>query len=107
MKCDVDIHKDMYGNTVLSGGTTMYPCIADRMPKEITVLVPSTMKIKVIASPELTSTHSGLAAPSWPHCSPFSRYGSARRSMTSSTPPTSTANASRWTEQVPGICCMT
>jgi len=25
MKCDVDIRKDLYGNTVLSGGTTMYP----------------------------------------------------------------------------------
>ena len=25
MKCDVDIRKDMYLNTVLSGGTTMYP----------------------------------------------------------------------------------
>lgn len=25
MKCDVDIRKDMYLNTVLSGGSTMYP----------------------------------------------------------------------------------
>merc|ERR1719471_1824436 len=36
MKCDVDIRKDLYANTVLSGGTTMYPGIADRMQKEIT-----------------------------------------------------------------------
>merc|ERR1719412_3564929 len=35
MKCDVDIRKDLYANTVLSGGTTMYPGIADRMQKEI------------------------------------------------------------------------
>lgn len=27
MKCDVDIRKDLYANTVLSGGTTMYPGI--------------------------------------------------------------------------------
>uniref|UniRef100_A0AAZ3ST45 Beta-actin n=1 Tax=Oncorhynchus tshawytscha TaxID=74940 RepID=A0AAZ3ST45_ONCTS len=47
MKCDVDIRKDLYANTVLSGGTTMYPGIADRMQKEITSLAPSTMKIKV------------------------------------------------------------
>ena len=47
MKCDVDIRKDLYANTVLSGGTTMYPGIADRMQKEITALAPSTMKIKV------------------------------------------------------------
>eukprot|EP00061_Rhincodon_typus_P016775 g45164.t1 len=46
MKCDVDIRKDLYANTVLSGGTTMYPGIADRMQKEITALAPSTMKIK-------------------------------------------------------------
>uniref|UniRef100_A0A671MJ16 Actin, beta 1 n=1 Tax=Sinocyclocheilus anshuiensis TaxID=1608454 RepID=A0A671MJ16_9TELE len=46
MKCDVDIRKDLYANTVLSGGTTMYPGIADRMQKEITSLAPSTMKIK-------------------------------------------------------------
>ena len=50
MKCDVDIRKDLYANTVLSGGTTMYPGIADRMQKEITALAPSTMKIKVRSS---------------------------------------------------------
>ncbi|XP_067678512.1 uncharacterized protein [Haliotis asinina] len=52
MKCDVDIRKDLYANTVLSGGTTMFPGIADRMQKEITSLAPSTMKIKIIAPPE-------------------------------------------------------
>ncbi|XP_004700850.1 actin, alpha skeletal muscle [Echinops telfairi] len=52
MKCDIDIRKDLYANTVLSGGTTMYPGIADRMHKEITALAPSTMKIKIIAPPE-------------------------------------------------------
>lgn len=46
MKCDIDIRKDLYANNVLSGGTTMYPGIADRMQKEITALAPSTMKIK-------------------------------------------------------------
>ncbi|PRP79790.1 hypothetical protein PROFUN_12544 [Planoprotostelium fungivorum] len=52
MKCDVDIRKDLYGNVVLSGGTTMFPGIADRMQKELTALAPSTMKIKIIAPPE-------------------------------------------------------
>ncbi|KAK2102227.1 hypothetical protein P7K49_019894 [Saguinus oedipus] len=51
MKYDVDIRKDLYANTVLSGGTTMYPGITDRM-QEITALAPSTMKIKIIAPPE-------------------------------------------------------
>merc|ERR1711990_1162545 len=52
MKCDVDIRKDLYGNTVLSGGSTMFPGIADRMQKELTALAPATMKIKIIAPPE-------------------------------------------------------
>ena len=45
MKCDVDIRKDLYGNIVLSGGTTMFEGIADRMQKEISALAPSTMKV--------------------------------------------------------------
>jgi len=52
MKCDVDIRRDLYANIVLSGGTTMYPGIAERMTKEITALAPATMKIKVVAPPE-------------------------------------------------------
>jgi actin beta/gamma 1 len=52
MKCDVDIRKDLYANIVLSGGTTMFPGIAERITKEITALAPSTMKIKVVAPPE-------------------------------------------------------
>ena len=52
MKCDVDIRKDLYANIVLTGGSTMFPGIADRMQKEISALAPPTMKIKVIAPPE-------------------------------------------------------
>ncbi|RRT44009.1 hypothetical protein BHE74_00059104 [Ensete ventricosum] len=52
MKCDVDIRRDLYGNIVLSGGSTMFPGIAERMNKEITALAPSSMKIKVVAPPE-------------------------------------------------------
>jgi len=52
MKCDVDIRKDLYANIVMSGGTTMFDQIADRMNKEITNLAPSTMQIKIVAPPE-------------------------------------------------------
>ncbi|KAG3264120.1 actin, cytoplasmic 1-like [Ictidomys tridecemlineatus] len=52
LKCDVDLRKDLYANTVLSGGTTMYPGLADRMHKEISALAPSTVKIKIVAPPE-------------------------------------------------------
>jgi actin len=51
VQCDVDIHKDLYGNIVMSGGTTMFPGIADRVQKEVQALAPPTMKIKVIAPP--------------------------------------------------------
>ena len=52
MKCDVDIRKDLYANIVLSGGTTMFEGIAERLTKEVVALAPSTMKIKVVAPPE-------------------------------------------------------
>merc|ERR1711889_35260 len=52
MKCDIDIRKDLFANIVMSGGTTMYAGIADRMQKEITALAPATLKIKIIAPPE-------------------------------------------------------
>jgi len=52
MKCDVDIRKDLYANIVLSGGSTMYTGIQDRMQKEVVALAPSTMKIKIVAPPE-------------------------------------------------------
>jgi len=52
MKCDVDIRRDLYGNIVMSGGTTMYPGIADRVKKEVAEKAPSTMSIKIVAPPE-------------------------------------------------------
>ena len=52
MKCDVDIRKDLYSNLVLSGGSTMFQGIAERMAKEMNILVPESMKVKVIAPPE-------------------------------------------------------
>ncbi|CAL5374385.1 unnamed protein product [Camellia sinensis] len=65
MKCDVDIRKDLYGNIVLSGGSTMFPGIADRMSKEITALAPSSMKIKVVAPPERKREVSGTFFNRW------------------------------------------
>ena len=52
MKCDLDIRKDLYANIVLSGGTTMFPGIAERMTKELVALAPSSMKVKIVAPPE-------------------------------------------------------
>ena len=52
MNCDIDVRKDLYANIVMSGGSTMFEGIAERMEKEITALAPPTMKVKVIAPPE-------------------------------------------------------
>jgi actin-related protein len=51
MKSDIDIRKDLLSN-VLSGGSTMFSGLADRMKCELDNLVPSSMKVKVIAPPE-------------------------------------------------------
>jgi actin len=52
MRCDVDVRKDLYSNIVMSGGSTMFNGIAERLNKEVLALAPSSMKIKVIAPPE-------------------------------------------------------
>merc|ERR1712072_1453015 len=104
MKCDVDIRKDLYANTVMSGGTTMYPGIADRMQKEITALAPSTIKIKIIAPPR-GSTPSGSEDPSWLPSPPSSRCGSPSRSTTSAAHPLSTASASKLSCYVIFLLC--
>jgi len=52
MKCDIDIRRDLWANVVLSGGTTMFPGIVDRMKKELESLAPGNLKVKVTAPPE-------------------------------------------------------
>lgn len=53
-KCDIDLQKDLYSNIVLSGGSTMFPGISDRITKEMTALSESNFKVKVISPPERT-----------------------------------------------------
>eukprot|EP00735_Rhodelphis_limneticus_P009723 TRINITY_DN2858_c0_g1::TRINITY_DN2858_c0_g1_i1::g.5902::m.5902 TRINITY_DN2858_c0_g1::TRINITY_DN2858_c0_g1_i1::g.5902 ORF type:complete len:409 (-),score=111.14,sp/Q553U6/ACT22_DICDI/76.34/0.0,Actin/PF00022.14/2.9e-149 TRINITY_DN2858_c0_g1_i1:273-1499(-) len=52
LSCDIDIRRELFGNIVLSGGTTMYPGMKERLEKEVTHLAPSEVKVKVIAPPE-------------------------------------------------------
>ncbi|KAJ5073817.1 actin [Anaeramoeba ignava] len=52
MKCDEELRKDMFENIVLSGGTSMFQGIKERIEKEIIQLSPKNMKIKVISPPE-------------------------------------------------------
>lgn len=52
MKCDLDIRRELYGNVVMSGGSTMFPGISERLTKELTAKAPASMKIKVVAPDE-------------------------------------------------------
>lgn len=51
-KCDIDVRKDLYANVVLSGGTTMFQGLPERLQKELTNLAPNAVKVKVVAPPE-------------------------------------------------------
>merc|ERR1712079_470835 len=82
MKCDVDIRKDLYGNVVMSGGTTMYQGIPERVQKEVKNLAPDSMTIKIIAPPERKYS-CGLEVPSCRRCRRSRRCGSRKRSMMS------------------------
>ncbi|CAF1222241.1 unnamed protein product [Rotaria sordida] len=52
MKCDIDIRSIFYSNSLLSGGTTMFPGFADRMQKEMTKLAPPNRRIRIVAAPD-------------------------------------------------------
>ena len=51
-KSDVDLRRDLYQNITLSGGTTMYEFLQERLNKEITALVHEGVKVKIIAPVE-------------------------------------------------------
>ncbi|XP_058080102.1 actin-103-like isoform X2 [Magnolia sinica] len=51
-RCDVDIRSEMYGNVVLSGGTTLLPGLPDRLAKELSSMAPPSIKVRLVAPPE-------------------------------------------------------
>lgn len=51
-KCDIDIRKELYGSIVLSGGTTCYENIAERIQNEVGKLAPAAITVKVVAPAE-------------------------------------------------------
>jgi len=52
MKCKKDIQNDLYSNIVLSGGSTMFEGMPERLQKEMTALAPPTQKVRIVAPPE-------------------------------------------------------
>lgn len=50
--CEIDVRRSLYGNIILSGGSTMFRGIGERITKELTNLAPSSVNIRVIVVPE-------------------------------------------------------
>merc|ERR1712106_225297 len=94
MKCDVDIRKDLYANTVMSGGTTMYPGIADLCRRKSPLLLPPPSRSRSLL-PQRGNTPSGSEDPSLLPSPPSSRCGSPSRNTMSAAHPSSTASASK------------
>ena len=51
MSCYVDILKDLHGNIVIGGETTVYQEIPERVHKEVNALAPDSKTIKIITPP--------------------------------------------------------
>ncbi|XWS26571.1 hypothetical protein CRYUN_Cryun26dG0042100 [Craigia yunnanensis] len=48
----MNVRREMFGNVVLSGGTTLMSGLADRLAKEVSSLAPPGVRVRVTASPE-------------------------------------------------------
>jgi actin-related protein len=52
MRCDVDIRRELFGNILLSGGSTLFSNLHERLQKEIVQMIPSSVKMKILAPPQ-------------------------------------------------------
>ncbi|XP_059494075.1 actin, macronuclear-like isoform X4 [Stegostoma tigrinum] len=52
LKCDIDLRKYLHSNVLLSGGSTLFPGLDERLLKELQFLAPTGVPVKVIAPPE-------------------------------------------------------
>jgi len=53
MDCDIELRKDLFANIVLSGGSTMFEGLAERLFKELADLpLGQANKVKVLSPPE-------------------------------------------------------
>ncbi|KAJ5075947.1 actin-10-related [Anaeramoeba ignava] len=56
MKCEENLRKELFGNIVLSGGSSLFPGIVERIEKEIIQLAPLNTEVKVIALSQRANT---------------------------------------------------
>ncbi|WFD20125.1 centractin- actin- protein of the dynactin complex [Malassezia caprae] len=67
-RADLDLRRQLYGNIVLSGGTTLTKGYGERLLYETKHLAPPDMKIKISAPPERNhSQRTGMAVPHAAH----------------------------------------
>eukprot|EP00658_Telonema_sp_P-2_P001996 TRINITY_DN1074_c0_g1_i7.p1 TRINITY_DN1074_c0_g1~~TRINITY_DN1074_c0_g1_i7.p1 ORF type:complete len:348 (-),score=80.19 TRINITY_DN1074_c0_g1_i7:413-1420(-) len=52
MECDNDVRKDLFGNIVMAGGTSMFPFMRDRLQEDVQKKVAESVKVKVCSPPE-------------------------------------------------------
>lgn len=48
-ECDLDVREDLWKNVILSGGTTLYEGLPDRMHKELDAKCPKAGTVEIIA----------------------------------------------------------
>ena len=51
-KSDIDVRRELLKNVIMSGGSTMYEGIADRLKTELTGLAPAGSEIRIVAAPD-------------------------------------------------------
>ncbi|KAM4694951.1 actin-related protein T3 [Discoglossus pictus] len=52
MKCDIDLRTPLFFNIIMSGGSSMFPGIEERLEHELMKMVPPDCPVKVFAPPE-------------------------------------------------------
>nr|XP_004654002.1 actin-related protein T1-like [Jaculus jaculus]XP_004654003.1 actin-related protein T1-like [Jaculus jaculus] len=84
LKCDTDIQKNLFAEIVLSGGTTLFPGLEDRLLKELEALAFNGTPIKITASPDRCfspwvggsiMTSMSTFKPMWVTSEDFKEYG--------------------------------
>merc|ERR1712178_143969 len=50
--CDIDVRRDLFKNITLSGGSTMFPGIQERLNKEIKAQANASVEVKIVAPNE-------------------------------------------------------
>ncbi|KAJ7817780.1 hypothetical protein B0H14DRAFT_2841773, partial [Mycena olivaceomarginata] len=52
VKYALNIRRNLYANVVLSGSSTMFPGISDRMQKELGSMTPNSIVVRIVSPPE-------------------------------------------------------